>query len=116
MVELPLIVVIIVGIALIGVIWLETREYKKYVQSAKALTAFGEGMKITFEQMAENMNRSSSIQTALVLDSEEKDRQIQSILIVQAAHTEALSLKLLTEIAKGVTEDGRGIENSVTKV
>ena len=111
MVEIPIALVILIGIALLAVIYIETQEYRKYVKAAKALTAFGEGMKITFEQMAEGMNRMSSVQTALVLDSEEKDRQIQSILLVQSSHTEALSMKLLTEMAKDVqreSEDATG--------
>lgn len=111
MVEIPVIIAFLISVALIVVIYIEAHEYRKYVKAAKALTAFGEGMKVTFEQMAEGMNRMSSVQTALVLDSEERDRQIQSILLVQSSHTEALSVKLLTEMAKNVqreSEDSTG--------
>lgn len=100
-----IVIAIIVGIALIAVIYIETREYRKYVQSAKALTAFGEGMKIIIESMGENMGRFSAIQTALTLDAEEKDSQIKMLNQIVTAHTEILSLKLLGEIAKAVTED-----------
>lgn len=106
MVEVPIFIVILIGIALTVVIWIEAREYRKYQVAAKSVVAFGEGMKIIVEQMGENMGRFSAIQTALTLDAEEKDRQIQSLNSLVATHTDILTLKLLSKMADGVTDDG----------
>lgn len=96
---------IIIGAVLILIIWLEYKEYKKAVLLAHGTQALGESMKISLEQITEHMNRFGTIQTAMALDAEEKDTQIQQINMILAAHTDALSLKLLTEIARNVSGD-----------
>lgn len=95
-----IILAIIVGAVLAIIIWMEYKEYKKAVKLAQGTQALGESMKITFENMADHMNRFSTIQTAMAMDAEEKDAKIQQMDLILAAHTDALSLKLLTEIAR----------------
>ena len=96
---------VVVGIVLAVLIYLEIKEYRKAVLAVKGAQALGESMQISLEQISQHMSRFSAIQTALVLDSEERDRQIQSMNLILASHTDALSLKLLTEIAKDVSGD-----------
>jgi len=91
---------IIVGVVLIAVIWIEAHEYRKYVKAANSLIALGEAMKVSFEQIGLQMGRFSVTQTALAMDAEEKDNRIAALEMIQAAHTDALTVRFMTEVAK----------------
>jgi len=106
MTDLLLTIIIFIGIALIFIIYIEANEYRKYVKSSNALTALGEAMNIAFEQMGTQVGGMSVVQRALTMDAEEKDARIRILELVQSAHTEALSVKLLAEIAKSLEEQG----------
>lgn len=108
MIEIPLWLLVLVGIALVVVIFIESREYKKFhiavnnldvtYNATKALAA---GTQVSFEGVTTVVNGLIETVNNMALDLADKDRRIAIMGSIIDTHSDILSLRMLQALITG---------------
>lgn len=94
--ELIVVIFAIVSVVLSIVLVVEYVEYRRYIKAARALIAFGEGMKVTFNDILTELNR-QGVQGGMLQQSLNlTDQEVIFLKSVLQVHSEALGLQSMT--------------------